>query len=134
MSAVTKKELEHYRRQIKKSITVSSKEKDEMLRGLQTGIEEYLEQNPDATMEDVRAHFGEPCEIAAEFLPDVTPKDRKRFVRRKKVILGLSLGLVVIVILFIAVYFSLVWKTPGVIKETGKFEEPTGNAITVEHY
>lgn len=134
MSVVTEKELKKYYKHIGKLISASSKEKKGILRGLQNGIEEYIEKNPDSTLEDIQAHFGKPAEVATEYLPDIMPKNIKRFTHRKKIILGLSLGLAAIIILFVIVYFSLVWKTPGIIKETEKFEEPTSQAAIVENY
>lgn len=134
MNAVTEKEVKSYYKQIEKSIPASPKEKNKMMQGLQTGIEEYIEQNPDATLEDIHTHFGEPAEIAAEYLPDVTPKDVKRFTRRKKIILGLSVGLAAIIILFAVVYFWLITETEGVIKETGKFQESSNEAIIVQTF
>ena len=119
MSTVTEKELKKYYKYVGKSISASSKEQKEMLRGLQNGIEEYI---------------AKPEEVAAEYMPDMTPKDIKRFTRKKKMILSLSLVLAAIIILFVIVYFSLVWKTPGIIKETEKFEEPTNQVAIVENY
>lgn len=134
MNAVIEKELKNYRKQIKKVLTVPSNEKAKMLQGLQSGIEEFAEQHPDAPFEDIQSHFGKPEEVAAEYLPDITPKDMKQFTRRKKIILGLIVGLVVLVGIFIAIYFGLVEKTPGIIKETEKFEEPISEAVIVENY
>lgn len=134
MSVVTEKELRNYCKHIEKSILASSKEKKEMLRGLQSGIEEYIEQHPDTTFEDIQFRFGEPTEVATKYLSDVTPKDMKQYARRKKIILCLIVGLVIVVGIFIAVYFGLVEKTPGIIKETGKFEKYSSEAIAVEQY
>lgn len=134
MSTVTEKELKKYYKYVGKSISASSKEQKEMLRGLQNGIEEYIAKNPNSTLEDIHTHFGKPEEVAAEYMPDMTPKDIKRFTRKKKMILSLSLVLAAIIILFVIVYFSLVWKTPGIIKETEKFEEPTNQVAIVENY
>ena len=91
MSAVTENELKGYCKQIKQVLAVSPKEKKIILQGLQNGIEEYLAQYPDATIDDIRAHFGVPSEIEVESLLDITSKDMKRFARRKKIILTLIL-------------------------------------------
>ena len=78
MSAVTENELKGYCKQIKQVLAVSPKEKKIILQGLQNGIEEYLAQYPDATIDDIRAHFGVPSEIEVESLLDITSKDMKR--------------------------------------------------------
>ncbi len=135
MSTITEKELEYYCKQIRHCIPGSSKDKGQILRGLQIGIEEYREQHPHATFEDIQKQFGKPAEIALEYFPAITPKEMQQFTRRKKIIIGLSLGLAVVILFSIVIYFFSVWKTPGVIKESGQFEEPSSNtSVVVEIY
>lgn len=100
---------------------------------LRGGIEEYIEQHPMASLEDIRTSFGKPSEIAAEYLPDITPKEMKKFSRRKIAIYILVLSLVVFGILFGIIYCLLVEESPGVIKETGKFDS-TRQIVSMDNY
>lgn len=134
MSQVTEAELKIYRKQIKQAITASSKEKRIILQGLFNGIDEYTEQHPNTSLGDLHAHFGTPSEIAAEYISEVTPKEVKRFSRRKKVILGLLVVLVMCIALFAIIYWCAVEESPGIIKESEKFVESNANPIIVENY
>ena len=52
------KELTDYCKAVKKNLHCSKQLKKEILHALESDIEEYLEQNPATTAEDVREHFG----------------------------------------------------------------------------
>ena len=134
MNVIMENELKGYCKQIKQVLTVSPKGKKIILQGLQNDIEEYLEQCPDATIDDIRAHFGAPAEIEAESLFDITSKDMKRYARRKKIIVTLILILIVSISTFLGVYFSMSSATPGIIRETGKYEESNHETITAQNY
>lgn len=134
MSQITEKELKIYRKQIKQTIAASSKDKKIILQGLFDGIDEYIERHPNITLEDLQEHFGTPVEIAAECIPEVTPKEIKQFTRGKKFILGLSVILVICITLIAVIYWCAVKESPGIIKESEKFVESNANPIIVENY
>lgn len=129
---IASEERNSYYKRVEKALPVSAKDKKKIMVGLQNGIEEYLEDHPEATLEDVQNHFGEPDSIAAEYLPELKPEELKHFARRKKVIIGLSLGIFALIIVFALIYAQIIQEEPGVIKETSSIEETTSGAIIVE--
>lgn len=134
MNSVTDKERSQYLKQVRQAMEVSSAAGEQILSGLENAIEEYLRQNPDASLADIQQHFGNPEEVAAEYSPELPSEDRRRKLRRKKLAVGLLLALVLLVGVIILIYYGVVEKGPGVIKEAGTFGEPYLESLNTEHF
>lgn len=57
--------LNRYYRQIHRALPCSFAQKQGILRCIRQAVDCYREENPDATIKDIRLHFGAPEEIAA---------------------------------------------------------------------
>lgn len=121
---------EKYVQEVKRHLKCSRKSRDKRLENLKQAIDD-LPMSDTCTYDDCVEQFGKPEDVAAEYLSVMSPQELRYFTRKHKIILGLSLSLVAIIILLIILYFSLVRESPGIIKETGKFEMPnsSNNAV-----
>ena len=57
------KEIKKYLKEIKLLLPAFSKEEKKFLRDLLERIEDYLDENPNATMQDIEKQFGTPMEM-----------------------------------------------------------------------
>lgn len=62
------KEIKKYLKEIKLLLPAFSKEEKKFLRDLLERIEDYLDENPNATMQDIENQFGTPTEIAQSYM------------------------------------------------------------------
>lgn len=62
------KEIKKYLKEIKLLLPAFSKEEKKFLRDLLERIEDYLDENPNATMQDIENQFGTPMEIAQSYM------------------------------------------------------------------
>lgn len=92
------KELKKYFWEIKCAIPCG-KSRRKMLRDLRCSVENFLEENPDATYETVVNHFGTPAQIADTYMEETPPKELQQQLRIRKRIIGLVAGLVAAVVL-----------------------------------
>ena len=82
------KEIKKYLKEIKLLLPAFNKDEKKFLRDLTERIEDYLDENPNATMQDIENQFGTPMEIAQSYMSsldlDVLLKrlSISRFVRR----------------------------------------------------
>ena len=93
------KELTDYCKAVKKNLHCSKQLKKEILHALESDIEEYLEQNPDTTAEDVREHFGDPADFARESLSVLDDEEIQRQISKSKFIKRIVLIAVIIICL-----------------------------------
>ena len=59
--------VEVYFREIKALLLCSKEQKDELLLGLKSDVEDFIEEHPDATLQDLKDHFGTPESIADSY-------------------------------------------------------------------
>lgn len=64
---IFEKEIKKYFHKIRVSLICDLKTKNKIMKDLKNDVEEYLEQNPDSSLENVIEHFGKPETIAEEF-------------------------------------------------------------------
>ncbi len=94
-------ELNRYYREISCGLICSSGEKKKFLAELKGNVCDFLENNPDASFEDIRNTFGTPAEIAESFKQqtDITAIKKKMSV--KKMLLCAVLAMVVVWLIFV---------------------------------
>lgn len=59
-------ELNRYCKEVRRALKGSPKYKASVQNTLRSDIEAFLAENPDATAQDIRQHFGEPANFARE--------------------------------------------------------------------
>ena len=80
------RETKNYIKNIEKTLVGSTQQKQEFLKNISSAVEEYCENNPDASYADICLRFGEPDVIAKELICDTDVADIKKKVGVKKII------------------------------------------------
>lgn len=96
------REVKTYMEQAKRRLICSKKSKRDFCRALEASAEEYLQMDPHATVEGLRAYLGDCETMAANFMESL-PKREVLWARRKSKILlvgGISLVALVIMAAF----------------------------------
>ena len=62
------KEIKKYQKEIKLLLPAFNKDEKKFLRDLMERIEDYLDENSNATMQDIENQFGTPMEIAQSYM------------------------------------------------------------------
>lgn len=112
------KEIKKYLEEIKLLLPAFSKEEKKFLRDLMERIEDYLDENPKATIQDIEDQFGTPIEIAQSYMSsldlDVLLKrlSISRFIRRFFAIAAICM------ILGLCVYSMCMYKAYICYKDT----------------
>lgn len=76
------KELKKYLQQIRILIPVRSPGVKKFLRDFKSSLEEYTEEYPDWTMEDITQRFGSSVDVVHDYISATDPEDiRKRLVK-----------------------------------------------------
>ena len=88
------KELKNYYLSIQKELILGGTEKKKLMRDIRNAVESYLQENPDATVEDITAHFGTPQEISATYLEEMPSQELQKKLKIKKWAVGIVLGAV----------------------------------------
>ena len=97
---VTQREIKSYIRQVKKACPFSFRRK--MLFSLKSGIADYIEENPDSSIDDIIERFGKPETFAPEYIAAMDDNERIKAFRTAKII---KCSIIVGVALFILIVF-----------------------------
>lgn len=101
-------DLKRYYKEIRKHLLCSPKAQIEFLAEVHRLVADFLENQPDATFEDIVKNVGEPTELAETFLdtlPDKTEVERFHQARRKRKRLILVVFSLLIVILLAIIFY-----------------------------
>ncbi len=90
-----------YLRQVKRNCPFSFRKK--LITDLKSHLSDYLEDNPDSTLEDLENHLGSPEKFADEYLLATDETTRKKSIRKTKWIKYSILFGVISIVLIIAV-------------------------------
>ncbi len=101
-NTISEKELKKYLRRIKGALVCNFKTKRKILKDLKNNVEEYLEQNPDSSLEDLMEYFGKPESIAEEFAVSAGID----YIKKTKV--HKMIKLIVIILLILALVFTII--------------------------
>ncbi len=94
-----KKDLKKYYTSIKKNLSCSFNMKSVFIKELNNRVFDFLEDNPNATMENINENFGTPEEIAKGFDKDNEYYKRKA---RNRLIIEISLLILLVVAITIS--------------------------------
>lgn len=96
---VTERERKQYLKEIQKQLVCSGKQRKQFLDAFSDNMDEYLKDNPDASLSDLQEAMGTPQEIAENFLANESPAHiKKRMGIVKWVIVGIVAALVIFII------------------------------------
>lgn len=95
---VTDKELRQYLKSISDLLLCKPKKRKQFMSDFSNSIDDFLQNNSDASINDLEKALGTPQEIAEEFMADVSPKDIKKRVSIARIaIIPITLGVLIIV-------------------------------------
>ena len=94
--------LKRYYREIRSWLPVSSRQKDKIVGDLSSSIDAYLDTHPEADLQEIQAHFGNPSSIASAYVDNANTVDLLRGLRiRKRIVTAVVAGVLVIILLVI---------------------------------
>lgn len=99
---ISEKEIKKYFSKIRSALVCDFKTKSKILRDLRNEVGEYLEQNPDSSLENITGHFGTPEAIAEEFAISAGTDYIKKYKVHK------TIKLIVIILLILALVFAII--------------------------
>ena len=105
---VTERERKQYLKEIQKQLVCSGKQRKQFLDDFSDNMDEYLKDNPDASLSDLQEAMGTPQEIAENFLANESPAHiKKRMGIVKWVIVGIVAALVIFIIYLTAMLIDI---------------------------
>jgi len=108
MGQINRHEIKCYLREIHKQLPLPRKRKRQVVLDLEQSILEYIEKNPDQSMDDIAKHYGSPDEFSGEYIASLDEKDIKRTIKqrgllKKAIIIGLAIFILGTIVAFITV-------------------------------
>ena len=100
---ITNKERNQYINQIKKLLFCSSKERKKFFKEFNDNIDDFLKDNPEASIDELQKAMGTPQEIADGFLSNTSTKDIKK---RTSIVRVLIISATIITLIITIVYVS----------------------------
>jgi len=96
-------DLDSYYNEISNAIICKTKIKTEFITDLKEKVAEFIEENQPTSVDDIIVHFGQPEEIARNFLEAIDPSHIRKSMNWKKVLLT---G-IILAILMLAIYLTI---------------------------
>jgi hypothetical protein len=130
-----------YIREVRKELLCPRKVQKKFLEELSGSLYTYLEEHPNATMEDIYARFGSSSELAESYLKTIDPEELKnqvriaRTVRRTLIAVALSIVLlftIMVVVMIIDNRNSRPSRQVIVLTDEGDISTDTTSDIQVE--
>ena len=113
--------VKQYIRSIRRELPCSGKKKRQFISQIRCSIMDFLQENPEADLEAVQAHFGTKQEIVEDFVRNEDASDLLRKMSVKKKVLAIIAG----VMFFVLVTWGAVvaWEIAEAKKSSGKYIE-----------
>ncbi len=115
-------ELNRYYKEMKKHLTCSKKSREHFITEAHRLVDDFLENQPDATYEDILKNIGTPKELSETFLntlPDKAEIERYHLTRRRKRrLIAALLCATIVILLGIIVYIGQVRYHTVITEET----------------
>lgn len=99
--------LKRYYHSISKELPCPRKTRVKIMQQIQSSVNLFLEQNPDADFHDVQVHFGEPQTIALSYIEDQDTPEllRKMHIKRKIIaIVATTMALILAIWMSVAIW------------------------------
>ena len=110
---INQKDIQHYLKDIKKQILLThpKEETASIIEMLQTSINEFIEDNPTATMEDLKTHFSDYTSLNDMELYNIDSKILEEKLNYSKTIKRIAAVILFLVILAFIIYVVLYVKS-----------------------
>ena len=89
---MNKKAYKRYKMSVRSLLPCGRKQKDRIMESFSESLDAYQSENPDASYEEITAHFGTPDEIAATCVENTGTADLLRMLRIRKRIIAIVAG------------------------------------------
>lgn len=89
-------EMATYFQHIRGRLSCSRRYQDEQMQKIFRAAEEYAQENPNATPEEVEMYLGDPAEVAQALMESIDPAEIERYQKRKKLGVLLVIGVLAI--------------------------------------
>ena len=90
--------VKQYIRSIRRELPCSGKKKRQFISQIRCSIMDFLQENPEADLEAVQAHFGTKQEIVEDFVRNEDASDLLRKMSIKKKVLAIIAGVMIIIL------------------------------------
>lgn len=91
------KEIEAYMTEIKKNLICPTSEQNRIIDDIKNNILDFVDENNITDIDKVYEHFGDPKDIAGQFLEDVEPGKIKKAVNIRKVLIIAAIVIIAII-------------------------------------
>lgn len=109
MSDANSKTIQQYCKAVKKELSCPGKIKKDLIIRLTPDLEMFTEENPNASLDDISAHFGSPKEVAESYLASLDEEElKKRINKAKRIWITVIAVCTAILLLFIATYIYMI--------------------------
>ena len=100
---MNKKAYKRYKMSVRSMLPCGRKQKDRIMESFSESLDAYQSENPDASYEEITAHFGTPDEIAATCVENTGTSALLRMLRIRKRIIAIVAGAITAAFLIWAV-------------------------------
>lgn len=112
------KELKKYYRDIGKALS-GSKEKKAIITQIKSSVNNYLEENQDATISDVVNRIGSPHQIANEYIDNQSNDEIAAKIKvGKRILIAVCVVLVAALLIYLLVALDFIYKNHGHFDDT----------------
>lgn len=99
------KDIEKYLEEIKKNLVCSAAQKKTVINDLRNSIYDYVDETKATDIEDIYSHFGQPEDIAEQFVSETGGKYLKKSLSVKNVLIAAIVALFTIALIFLTIDF-----------------------------
>lgn len=114
-------QINAYLKEVNRSLTCSKEEKEFYIDKIKNGILVFIDENPDATMEDIRREIGDPIISTNDVFENVTSdepeKIKKRIKVRKVIIIAAAIVVAIVGIIYASAFIIQNQNAPGTYEE-----------------
>lgn len=112
MKTETKEPLEYFYKEMKAELLCSEEHKENLLLGLLGDIGGYVDDHPDATIEELHQRFGNPEVVGDSYQYSIGQEEMRNKVKKKRQLwymIAFAMGMLVIIgLIFLAIFVTKV--------------------------
>lgn len=124
--SVANSELSPYFQRVRGRLSCSKKYQNEQMQKIFRAAEEYAQENPNATLEEVEEHLGNPEEVAQELMESIDPEVLERDRKRKRLGVLVAIGILAAALIAVSIgaaYYARITAPFEIIETLTIYEE-----------
>ena len=123
------RELKRYYRETMRLLPGTAKQKKQLMETLWESVNAYIEENPQATIQEVQAHLGTPQQTAAPYLDEMSAPDVIKKIRTRKTVIAIICAAIAVALIMWGIGLAI---TISDAKDSAGGYVETGNIIVEE--